>query len=194
MKMLYAVGVLMLACAGGLLIVCSRQWSLGTSADESAAERSIVDESRLSGGPGRDAQQEVAPPLVVQAAAFALYLDPPKSPAPRLTAAPPVSVRPVYRPPVVAPKFRLLAISHYHGRPEKALAMVSEPGKGSYWVGQGDRLGHLVVERIGEEAIFYRDGNRSHEIRVDVKKTVQMAELKSTTAPSAAHVVRTGVR
>lgn len=194
MKTLYAISVLLLACAGGLLVVCVRQWSQGTLADEPAGERSIVDESRLAGSLGRDGQQEVAPPLVVQASAFALYLDPPKSPSPAMTASPPVSAPPVYRPPAVAPKFRLLAISYYHSSPEKSLAMVSEPGKGSYWVGQGDRLGHLVVERIGQEAIFYRDGNRSHEMRVDVKKTVQMAELKSTTAPSAAHVVRAGAR
>ena len=192
MKTIYVASVLMLVSAGILLVSCARQWSYEPARAKQLAECPSVGQMRARQGHGRGSRPETVPPLVTQAAEFALYLDPPKPPAPRVTASAPRVNPPVYRPPVVAPKFRLLAISYYHSSPEKSLAMISEPGKGSYWIRQGDRLGHLVVERIGEQAIFYRDGSQSHQMSVDVKKTIQIAQPKPTVEAPTTFVGRAG--
>ena len=184
MKMVYVLSVLMLAGAGLLAVACAGQWSQGTQAGASASRNSLLDPSPVPVVHRLRGPEEITSPLVAQALAFALYLDPPKPPEPKV-AAPPRVAPPVSRPPVVAPKFRLLAISYYASHPEKSLAMVSEPGKGSYWIRQGDRVGHLIVERILDGAIVYRDGEQSHEMKVDVRESVPFARLKSTASASA---------
>ncbi len=186
MKTLYVVSAFVLAGAGLLAVSSARQWSQGTPVSEGFARGSCLDRIALSDGRARPGKEEITSPLVVQATAFGLYLDPPKPPEPKVTAPPRVIPPPVARPAVVTPKFRLLAISYYHSHPEKSLAMVSEPGKGSYWIQQGDRVGHLVIERIAEGTVVYRDGGQSHEMKADVKAPIQLAQIKSAASASAA--------
>jgi len=62
--------------------------------------------------------------------------------------------------------------------------MVSEPGRGGYWVKKGDRLGHVVIERVFEGGIVYQEGNQSREMKIDVKQAAQLAQLKSTASAS----------
>jgi hypothetical protein len=191
MKMLYGVSVLPLLCAGVLFTYSARQWGEDTSEGRSIPDFSAVDRFQTRHGhAGRDRRDTVAP-IVAQAMEFALYLDPPKPPVPKVTATPRVAAPPpAPRPPVVAPKFRLLAISYYRGNPEKSLAMVSEPGKGSSWIGRGERVGHLVIESIAEQGIVYRDGSQSREMKVDVKSAASMAQLKSAQSASASRVTQ----
>jgi hypothetical protein len=60
-------------------------------------------------------------------------------------------------------------------RPEKSLALVSEPGQGERWVRKGDQLGRLVVESIRDGTLVYRDGAELREVSVIMTPTVELA-------------------
>ncbi|MHC4125817.1 MAG: hypothetical protein ACYSRR_05100, partial [Planctomycetota bacterium] len=82
-------------------------------------------------------------PLVRQAKAFAMYLNPPpdqrsekpSSKSPRITSIP--------RPATVSTKFQLIGTSFYPTHPELSLALIDQPGKGFRWIRQSAEIGHL---------------------------------------------------
>ena len=105
----------------------------------------------------KDAQ---ASPLVKQAQAFALFLNPP-APQPTIEeqqAA--LEIRPVE----VAAKFTLVGTSVHPNRPEMSLALIDEPGKGTYWVKQAAQIGHLTIEQIKSGIVVVSDKGRTAEI------------------------------
>jgi hypothetical protein len=104
-------------------------------------------------------------PLVKQAEAFALYLNPPPKPAedkPQETPATGVPV--VHRPATVSSKFTLIGTSYYALHPELSLALIDEPGKGLHWVRQGSKVGYLVIEEIKDSSVVVRDDKRTFEL------------------------------
>lgn len=191
-RVLHITGFLLLFLAGILLAQCGRQWVGGTAEPAPGADRPLEERLRLVTAAGDRRQPEVMPPLVRQAAAFALYLKPPPPPAPKPAPAPPVSTSPAPRPAAPTPWFRLLATSHYRSRPEKSLALISEPGKGDRWVRPGERVGHFVFERIEPNTVVYRDGAQRHEMAVALKSPAPIAQRRSGRA--AAHVTRPPVK
>lgn len=183
-KSLYIIGSLMLTSAGVMFVVGATQWLRGAPRNENNPEISVVEKFKKIGGAGKRNGQEVISPLVKQATAYALYLTPPEPPAPKKTSRPSIHRQPLHRSAGTTPKFRLLSTTYYRSRPEKSLALVSEPGKGDHWIKKGERLGHCVVESVEKGAIVYRDGNQSHEMKVTVKKTVQLAQVKPNVSAS----------
>lgn len=111
-------------------------------------------------------------PLVVQAEAFARYLDPPKpqttearSPEPSAT----LKIPPA-RPPTVSPLFRLHATCYCPSHPDQSRALVWEPsgdGQNFRWVEEGTSLGHFVVQEIRPGAILCVNGEQRHEMKVE---------------------------
>jgi len=101
-------------------------------------------------------------PLVREAEAFALYLNPP---AKLERAAVPHRPTRLSRPagPVSA-KFELTGTSVYPLHPELSLALIDEPGKGLHWVRQGGKVGHLIIEQIKDGLVVIRDGQRTFEL------------------------------
>ncbi len=111
-----------------------------------------------------DSQHEISP-LVKQAEAFALYLNPPPKPKPE----PSVSeVKNEPRPagPVTA-KFKLIGTSRHVLQPELSLALIDEPGKGLHWVRQLSKVGHLIIEQIKDGVVVVRDGKNTFELAVE---------------------------
>lgn len=103
-------------------------------------------------------------PLVKQAQAFALYLNPPPKPKPRRVATtrkPPPKRRPTGP---VAAKFKLIGTSFYALHPERSFALIDEPGKGLSWVRQSGKLGHLIIEQVKDGLVVVRDGQRTFEL------------------------------
>ena len=103
-------------------------------------------------------------PLVKEAQAFALYLNPPpKKAEPR-----PVRKRtttPTPRPQgPVSPKFKLVGVSYYASHPDLSLALIDEPGKGTRWVRQSSRVGHLIIEQVKDGLVVVRDDKRTFEL------------------------------
>lgn len=126
-------------------------------------------------------------PLVKEAEAFGLYLNPPKPKAPPRPAASKRDSSPPRPSAPVSAKFKLVGTSYYELRPELSLALIDEPGKGFRWVRQSSEVGHLVIEQIKDGLVVVKDGQRTFEIEVErpkkmslVKGSVSDARITST--------------
>lgn len=143
-------------------------------------EPSILEKFKQSGAQKQKSIQKVSP-LIQQAEAFALYLNPPAPPKPKPRPAPvkkkQVAIhRPDVRPVQLSPKFELHGISYYRSKPEESMALVWEPGSGHRWIKQGAKLGHFVVEQVKSTSIVYRDGQNTHEMAfVPSRTTTRLA-------------------
>ena len=129
-------------------------------------------------------------PLVKQAEAFALYINPPKPPKPpKLPVTPGLPKTPVRGPegPVSA-KFTLIGISYYASHPELSLALIDEPGKGLHWVRQSGKVGHLIIEEVKTGLVVVRDGPRTFELapqRPEKRSLLKGAASSARTGPRA---------
>jgi hypothetical protein len=134
---------------------------------------------------------------VQQAKLFGLYLNPPppKAPAiktPYLTAVKPKpeSNKPLApEPPVsMTPKFRVMAVSIYKGKPEKTMALIGEPGAEPRWIKCGEMVGHLLVEDIQNGQVIWRNGEQTGQVAVLMepgKKPQEHVTTKRATAEPA---------
>ena len=125
-------------------------------------------------------------PLVREAEAFALYLNPPElkksseitvSSSSRRTI---LTVRPVK----ISPKFTLVATSYYRSKPQESMALVWEPGTGSHWIKQGTKLGHFIIDKIERGTVVYRNGNLRGEMVVDTKMPTHTRQTHQTMSVS----------
>lgn len=183
-KLLHAVGSSALIGAAVLMALCVRLWLQGLPSSRSHPGDSIVQKFQTLGSLSPKNNHDVTSPLVEQATAYALYLDPPKPTVPKAPQQPGVNAQTVFVPPAATPKFCLLATTYYRSSPEKSLALVSEPGKGDHWIRQSERLGHFTVERVEKGAIFYRDGNQLREMKVMVMQAAQLTPIRSELSTS----------
>lgn len=129
--------------------------------EQSLRSAGVVEEfNKIRGAKAEDSESQTSP-LVKQAEAFALYLNPP--PKPERAAA---SRRPgiTHRPPAVSAKFKLIGTCVHASDPEMSVALIDEPGKGFRWVRQSGRVGHLVIERVKDGVVVVRDGKRTFEL------------------------------
>jgi len=113
-------------------------------------------------------------PLVKQAQAFALYLNPPPPPKPARPASPVASVpKPSIPRPrgTVSAKFKLIGTSVNESKPEFSLAFIDEPGKGLHWVRQSSKIDHLIIEQIKDGIVVVRDGQRTFEVATENRPT-----------------------
>ena len=103
-------------------------------------------------------------PLVKQAFAFGLYLNPPRQAAVPKPTRTPVVRKPtaVTEAPVVfSTKFTLIGTSYYSSRPELSLAYIDEPGKGLHWVRQGAKVAHLLIEEVKDGSVIVKDRDKT---------------------------------
>lgn len=135
--------------------------------------------------------QDTIPPLVKQARAFALRIDPPpppkppEPPKPKIVAKQPTAPkRPVPTPKTtVSAKFSLLGTCRYENAPKKSLAMLKTVAEGNKWLRQGEQIGHLTIHEIKDGSIvLYKDGKKNSEIFVPVQETKSL--LKSEAGKS----------
>lgn len=127
-------------------------------------------------------------PLVKQATLFALIINPPP-PRPRdpIRMAKPPTARPVVpeRVPdkVFTTKFDLVGTSYYASRPELSLAYIDEPGKGLYWVRQGARVGHLLIEEVRDGSLIVKD--REKTVTLMPKRAPKKSLIKGETTSTS---------
>jgi hypothetical protein len=118
-------------------------------------------------------------PLVKQAGAFALYLNPPPPPEPvRSESSPIEAVRPVE----VAVQFTLSGISYFADQPERSIALIDEPGKGLNWIRQGGKVQQYTISKINESSVELTSGKRKSELKVPAAKPnplVKQAPVKT---------------
>ena len=132
-----------------------------------------------------DASQES--PLVKQAGAFALYLDPPKSKTSKTATGRTTGIP---RGPAVTPKFKVIGTSYCKGRPELSIALIDEPGKGLHWVRQSSKVGHLLIEQIKDGLIVVKDNKGTFEIMAEQKPETSLLEGASAVPPGRADISR----
>ena len=138
------------------------------------------------GAQNAEAQNQV-PPLVTQAQAFALYLNPPPPPEPTPSSAAVIQAE-APRPIFVTPKFKLIGTSFYALHPEMSLALIDEPGKGLRWVRQASQVEHLVIDKVEDGKIVIRDGQRTEELvaeRLPVISLVKNKVPQASVVPAA---------
>ncbi len=125
-------------------------------------------------------------PLVRQAMAFALRLNPPKPPKPKKEK--PKVVKKVEKPKQIpkpkAPvsvKFNLVATVRYDQYPEKSLALLDLTAKkNNKWYRQGEQVGHLTIHQINDGSIvLFQNGKYNSEILVPKPKKTIRSLLKS---------------
>jgi len=127
-------------------------------------------------------------PLVKQAEAFALYLNPPPKPPEEKSAEKSAPEGPVvHRPVTVSSKFTLIGTSFYALHPEMSLALIDEPAKGLHWVRQGSKVGYQVIEEIKDRSVVVRDDKRTFELVAErpFKKSLVKGAASGATGPNS---------
>jgi hypothetical protein len=124
-------------------------------------------------------------PLVKQAEAFALYLNPPAPARPKTEK--PAAAAPVQRPrpQEVAARFKLLGTSVHPAVPELSLALIEEPAKGTMWVRQSATVGHLVIEQVRDGSAVIRDGDKTFELVAERPKKKSLVKGQDEPEPAA---------
>ncbi|HUW20455.1 MAG TPA: hypothetical protein VMW16_14255 [Sedimentisphaerales bacterium] len=124
---------------------------------------------QAEGGRSRAGENQISP-LVKQAEAFALYLNPPKVERAEQRG----SARPAQRPREVIPaptistaKFTVVATSFHESVPELSLALIDEPGSGRHWVRQSSVINHLTVEQIKDGVVVLKGPQGPIEMAVE---------------------------
>ena len=123
------------------------------------------------------AKQDQVSPLVKQAKAFALRINPPPPPKPKTPKITPTK-KPTAKKPIPKPKtqintkFNLVATCRYEKFPQKSMALLDMPAKGLKWYHQGEEVGHLTIEEIKDGSIvLYKAGQENSRISMPVVKT-----------------------
>ena len=127
-------------------------------------------------------------PLVEQAEAFALYLNPLK-PTMRKAAKGAKTTNFADRLPVT-PKFKVFATSYFAENPELSQALIDEPGKGRYWIRQSSKVGHLLVEQVKDGLVVVKSSKETFELEIEqesekrpLNRTPPASSLRSSQSP-----------
>jgi hypothetical protein len=138
--------------------------------NNSAADKTNRNENRSS-------------PLVQQAEAFALYLNPPIQKLSKNTINSQNSK--VFKPTLtpVSPKFTVLGTSYCHSNPQISQVFIDEPGKGRHWVRQSDKVGHLLIEQVKDGLVIVKGGEETFELMIE--KTIKDTSLPKGGLPTS---------
>ncbi|MCP4614632.1 MAG: hypothetical protein GY845_38625 [Planctomycetes bacterium] len=184
-KTLGIMSVLAVALAAVLIVFSVVVFGAGGDKDieELLGEPGVIEKFNNSAGNKATRGTNEVSPLVQQAGAFALYLNPPKPKAPRPMKGRSPSIK---RAPSASPKFKVLGTSYYKGRPESSLAFIDEPGKGLHWVRQGSKVGHLLIQEVKDGIVVIKDNNGTFELKAE--ETPQISLLAGAPAVSSKKV------
>jgi putative transposase len=160
--------VTMAVCILALLGLTISHWRHRNPQVQQILDRpTAIEQFAQAGHLGRRDNSGDSAPLIVQARALALHLNPPVD-AQAVTAAP----RPLRSAPPVPPPaaFQLCGTSCYPAQPERSMALIWERGANGgtrRWVREGTQLGRFTVHEIRPGSILCRDGSRISEIVVE---------------------------
>jgi len=124
-------------------------------------------------------------PLVKQAEAFALYLNPVK-PAPK-TSTKGAKIPGIASKVNVTPKFPVYATIVCPDNPELSQALIDEPGRGRHWVRQSSMVGHLLIEQVKNGLVVAKSGEETFNIEI-----ANEPQPRPTGKPSPASSIKSG--
>lgn len=143
----------------------------GVRSDESLdaflASPGVIEKFNSAAGDKAKTSESRVSPLVQQAEAYALYLNPPKPRIPNTPRGPATTA--VARQPAVTPRFVVIGTSVHESRPELSLALIDQPGKGLYWVKQSSTVGHLKIEQIKNGLVVVQGTGGTFELAAQQK-------------------------
>ncbi|MFC1738216.1 hypothetical protein ACFL1G_04090 [Planctomycetota bacterium] len=154
---------------------------------------SAIENFKTQKGKKSTTSSNQVPPLVKQAKAFALYLNPPEPKKPPQTSSRDKDKKPTINIPrpqnQVSSKFELIGTAYYQSRPESSMALINEPGKGLTWIRQGEEVNHLIFEQIRDGLVVIRDGKQTRELRTpqraEDKRFLQFVNLEKAASEAA---------
>jgi hypothetical protein len=127
-------------------------------------------------------------PLVEQAEAFALFLNPLKSTIQKASKEAKTTNLADRLP--VTPKFKVFATSYYAENPDLSQALIDEPGRGRHWVRQSSKVGHLLVEQVKDGLVVVKSSKETFELEIEQKpdttslnRTSPASSLRSSQSP-----------
>jgi len=134
--------------------------------NEFVASPSVKEEFEQAANSKDKSTENHASPLVQQAEAFALYLNPPKPTTPTGPQGPKAGsvIRSM---PTTTPKFKVFGTSYCQDNPELSLVLIDEPGKGRHWVRQSSKVGHLIVEQVKDGLVVVKSGQETFELLIE---------------------------
>jgi hypothetical protein len=150
------ITIIVTAIVAGVFFILSAVFGLRHDKDKEAflAKPSVTEVFKKNAA-SRGAP-EVEAPLMKQAQAFALRINPP---APVQPETPVHAVKEIE-----TPKFKLVGTSVYPQDPSKSMALIDEPGKGMHWVVASDKIDYLTIVRVEDGKIVYTDGKKQMEM------------------------------
>lgn len=117
--------------------------------------------------------------LVLQATAYARYLDPPAKAGPRVVKGSPRQTKgPTIGP--TTPKFKVYATTYFAGNPELSQALIDEPGRGRHWVRQSSMVGHLLIEQVKDGVVIVKSSKETFELEIEKASTTGLSKGKSS--------------
>ena len=190
-KTLKVASILVVICAVALVAFVV---VLGIRGDKQIAEfldaPGVIEKFRKFAKTVDDDVDQVSP-LIEQAKAFALRINPPPPPKPKQPKAAPqkqTAKKQAPEPPrpkaPVTARFKLVATCRYEQQPERSLALVDRPPQGLKWFRQGDNVGHLTIQQVKDGSIVCSDGQELFVPPSKVKtKTLLKSELTDSARP-----------
>ena len=122
----------------------------------------VIEKFKKAEGNRSKTSNDQNPPLVQQAQAYALYLNPPAPKVPKNTQAGRDATR-ISSQLNVTPQFKVRGISYYPNNPAMSMALIDEPGKGIHWVKQSTTVGHLFIEQVNDDHIVVKGGTETYK-------------------------------
>lgn len=186
-----------IAAAGAVVFVMIFGWRQNAEVQAFLEQPSIVEQLKKTTNTTAQKVDAVSP-LVTQAAAFALRIDPPPPPPPppqpKTVETPPPPVQPPVTPqgagitpPPKTVKFDLVATAKYKSHPEKSLALLNMVSEGYKWYRQGETVGRFTIHEVKEGSIvLYQDGKKDTELFVPPPAPVKSLLKADQTAASVA--------
>ncbi len=160
-------------------------FDIGKDADieKFLAKETVVEKFKKENKKTNKSDKDQVFPLVKQAMAFALYLDPPPPPEKKAPVGRKVEPEKKKKQPLaVSSKFKLVATAVDASLLGQSWALISEDGAGLKWVKQGSTVGHAVIEKVTEGSIAVKDGSKKYELTVKPIKRVNL--IKNTSDKS----------
>ena len=122
----------------------------------------VVEKFKTAEGDRAKTRSSQISPLVQQAQAIALYLNPPASRGTQNIRSGPNAGAGLQT--NVTPKFKVLGISFFEQNPALSMALIDEPGKGTHWVKQSTQVGHLFVKEVQNDLVIVQGGTETFKI------------------------------
>jgi hypothetical protein len=116
-------------------------------------------------------------PLVEQAEAFALYLNPLKPTVKKTsTGSKTTSIASKVS---VTPKFKVFGTIYCPGNPELSQVLIDEPGRERRWIRQSDKVGHLFIEQVKDGVVVVKSSDKTFELLLEEKPETNILNRSS---------------